>query len=293
MNESDPTVVQLLKEINQSPDLRQGLIGELESHFANRCVLVYFTSFNQPVIIENADADMIEGILQKCDLSGGLSMVINSPGGDALAAERIINVCRSYSGGDFEVIVPKMAKSAATMICLGANRIWMSQTSELGPIDPQVFREEQRVTSAHSIITSYEELLQQAVYTTQGNIDPYLQQLARYDATEIKDLRTAQQLAVSIAVDALQKSMMQGMSEAEVRDRIKPFIDPSITSSHGRRISLETARDSGLRTEEISLREKRWNLLWELFIRADYYVTIKASKVVETKEHHFETPRVG
>lgn len=73
------------------------------------------------------------------DLSKGLIIMINSPGGDGLAAERIINVCRSYSGtGEYQVIVPGKAKSAATMVCFGASAIYMSPTSELGPVDPQI-----------------------------------------------------------------------------------------------------------------------------------------------------------
>jgi hypothetical protein len=38
----------------------------------------------------------------------------------------------------FEVIVPHMAKSAATLICFGASCIHMGPTAELGPVDPQV-----------------------------------------------------------------------------------------------------------------------------------------------------------
>ena len=40
--------------------------------------------------------------------------------------------------GDFRLVVPDTAKSAATLIGLGATEIVMSTTSELGPIDPQV-----------------------------------------------------------------------------------------------------------------------------------------------------------
>ena len=36
------------------------------------------------------------------------------------------------------MIVPDLAKSAATLMVLGADSILMSDTSELGPIDPQV-----------------------------------------------------------------------------------------------------------------------------------------------------------
>ena len=40
--------------------------------------------------------------------------------------------------GTLRVIVPDYAKSAGTLIALGADRIVMGETSELGPIDPQI-----------------------------------------------------------------------------------------------------------------------------------------------------------
>ena len=88
-------------------------------------------------MIDDSDSTMIEEVLRNLDLSNGLALIINSPGGDGLAAERIINVCRKYSKtNEFWAIVSDKAKSAATMVCFGASKILMSETSELGPIDP-------------------------------------------------------------------------------------------------------------------------------------------------------------
>jgi ClpP class serine protease len=127
-------------------------------------------------------------------------LLLNCPGGDALAAERIVNICRSFSkDGKFSVIVPKMAKSAATMVCLGAQSIDMSKTSELGPIDPQIKVSEGVYYAAHEIIESYNDLIRKA-NTTKGKVDPYLQQLYRFDATQIRWIRSAQDLSKSIAV---------------------------------------------------------------------------------------------
>jgi hypothetical protein len=47
-------------------------------------------------------------------------------------------LCQQYCKGSFTVIVPYYAKSAATIIALGADKIFMGPTSELGPIDPQL-----------------------------------------------------------------------------------------------------------------------------------------------------------
>jgi hypothetical protein len=287
----DPIVLKLLGEVDQAPWVRGSLIARLEEHFDRRCVLVFFTSFVQPVILENEDADIIESVLQKADLKNGLILFINSPGGDGLAAERIINICRAYARGDFEVIVPRMAKSAATMICFGSRKIWMSQTSELGSVDTQVLRGN-KLLSVYNITKSYEALLRAAVETT-GNVEPYLQQLARYDASEVEDLRAAQQLSESIAINALQTGMMRGASAEEIRTKIRPFIDPEVTLAHGRRIGIDLARRCGLTVSEIPLQGDAWPLVWELYIRTDWYVTNQCSKLVQTKDNCVEMPSVS
>ena len=178
-------------EEHQGPETRQPYYEKIERELGAPVIAV-FTSFVYPVMINDSDADMLQGILQKTDLSKGFYLLLSSPGGDGLAAERIINICRSYSDTDeFRVIVPSKAKSAATMICLGASEILMSKTSELGPIDPQIVIGD-KLFSVFNIIKSYEELFYGAVNNKEGNLQPYLQQLANYNAMEIEPYRLKQ-----------------------------------------------------------------------------------------------------
>jgi hypothetical protein len=82
------------------------------------------------------DAPALEDCMRVCEgLTGDL--MINSPGGDANAAEKLLKMCRFRFTKKFNVIVP-YAKSAGTLVALGADRIFMSYLSELGPVDPQV-----------------------------------------------------------------------------------------------------------------------------------------------------------
>ncbi|CAI8014650.1 Uncharacterized protein mlr3804 [Geodia barretti] len=142
-----------------------------------------------PVALGDEDVEMVEGLLRTLNLSNGIAIVINSPGGSGLAAERMINLLRSYSGtGEYWAIVPGKAKSAATMVCLGASKILMGPASELGPVDPQQLVRGKFV-SVHHIIDSYHKLFRGAV-KAKGNLEPYLQQLSNYDAREIVSLET-------------------------------------------------------------------------------------------------------
>ena len=67
-----------------------------------------------------------------------LDVVINSPGGSMDAAYLAAEILRSHSER-IRACVPFCAKSAATLLCLGADEIWMDELADLGPLDPQVY----------------------------------------------------------------------------------------------------------------------------------------------------------
>jgi membrane-bound ClpP family serine protease len=58
-------------------------------------------------------------------------------GGSVEAGYLISKACKKKSL-NFIVAIPRFAKSAATLIALGADEIHMGIISEMGPIDPQV-----------------------------------------------------------------------------------------------------------------------------------------------------------
>lgn len=65
-------------------------------------------------------------------------MILLSDGGKIEPAYLISKTCKRLSKNKFVISVPRKAKSAATLICLGADEIHMGLLSELGPIDPQI-----------------------------------------------------------------------------------------------------------------------------------------------------------
>lgn len=66
-----------------------------------------------------------------------LDLLIHSPGGFPEATESIVETIRSRFS-DVRVLVPSFAKSAATMMAMSANEIYLGRDAELGPIDPQM-----------------------------------------------------------------------------------------------------------------------------------------------------------
>jgi len=283
-----PIYSQVLNEQNQGHDTRRKLFIDLESELGGVPVVSFATSFRFNVMIEDTDVEMIEGLLQKIELKKGLALLINSPGGLGLAAERIINICRSYSGTrEFIAIVPGKAKSAATMICMGASKIYMSNTSELGPIDPQIPIKEGTVTVAlWNVVQSYKDLFKRAVLE-KGNLQPYLQQLENYDEREIKQFEAGLELAEDVAIRALKSGMMKAQSKGDIKKKIKVFLTPEKTKSHGRSIFFEEAKKCGLNIELMDLKSKIWQLAYELCVRTHNFTVTRASKCVENKDFSF------
>lgn len=67
-----------------------------------------------------------------------LVFLLNTPGGSAEAAEKMVEVIRHHYKEVF-FVVPDCALSAGTILCMSGDRIYMDYSSSLGPIDPQVW----------------------------------------------------------------------------------------------------------------------------------------------------------
>lgn len=102
-----------------------------------------FDKYNVIILYDNGklikqDADRIYSAVNDFDKKKPLLLILFSGGGYPASAYLIGKLCREYSEGNFIISVPRMAKSAATLLCCAANEIHMGSLSELGPIDPQI-----------------------------------------------------------------------------------------------------------------------------------------------------------
>lgn len=288
MNKTKLVLQKVKEEQFQGHSTRKDLYSKIEKEL-NLPIISFFTSFIYPVMIENSDADMLEGILHKSSLKEGFILLLSSPGGSGLAAERIIKVCRELSGNiGYQVIVPSKAKSAATMIFLGANKIIMGSTSELGPIDPQISLVENDVPkkfSVYNIVKSYNQLFKEAV-KTKGNLQPYIQQLERYDSREIEEYKNALALSGDIAIKALKTGMLNGVTEIKIKKSIKDFLSPEKVKVHARSIYAEEAKKCGLNIEIKDIKSNLWQIIYELYVRLDNCVsTNNVVKCIESKDY--------
>ena len=65
--DSGPVIGRVLKEQSQAYETREHIFASLEREL-RKPVVSFFTSFRHPVMIDDSDSDMLEGVLQKMDL---------------------------------------------------------------------------------------------------------------------------------------------------------------------------------------------------------------------------------
>lgn len=82
-------------------------------------------------------SDRVYKAASKAPKEKDILLIVHSPGGSIESGYLIAKTCKRLSKEHFVVAVPRKAKSAATLLALGADQIHMGLLSQLGPIDPQ------------------------------------------------------------------------------------------------------------------------------------------------------------
>ncbi len=85
-----------------------------------------------------SDSDKIYTAVNNFKNNKPLLLILFSSGGEPGSAYLIGKLCQEFCNGTFVVVVPRHAKSAATLLACAATEIHMGNLSELGPIDPQI-----------------------------------------------------------------------------------------------------------------------------------------------------------
>jgi hypothetical protein len=274
-------IFDLLDEISNATFVHIRLIKRYQQEYGRKLV-IYIAFFPHPGgIITNEDSETIENVLRSCDMSGfeGLDLMLHSPGGLPQAAGDIIRVCRTYAPS-FRVIVPNMAMSAATVLAMGSDKIVMSDTSKLGPIDPQMVyqtKEGTFVRAANSFIQAFGSLVNEANQLAGANrpIAAHLHLLTKQDPSWIIECVRARNATTDLAFRVLKDSMLKGKSDDEVRGVVKSFLDIGDQSSHGRTINPNEAKQMGLDIEQVDRNSEYWKLAWELYVRCERYTRDK------------------
>lgn len=204
-----------------------------------------------------------------------LMLMLNSPGGLPDVAEKILELCRSNCL-QFKIVVPVYAKSAATLLCFGSDQIIMSDTSELGPIDPQMVRQDVatgriQVLPAHAYIDSYEEIVRKI--NTRGKLLPAdIPILNNIDIAFINRCKKAVEHSRTLAEKWLAKYMFKGGNNKKAKGIAKYFARDKGLLSHAKVITWKEAKEKGLNIDYLPREDNLWKLIWELYIRSELFL---------------------
>jgi len=288
---AESEVGDIIPEIaREAEQRRRELIGSIQ-HKTKRHVLNYFAPMNAAPgsIMFFHDIMNLTRVMVKCDGLKGVDLILNSPGGQPEVAEKIVSTLRHFYDDNLRVIVPEYAKSAATIVCLGADEIVMGFCSELGPIDPQMpYRDEKgNVTSyrsAHAIIESVDSYVRSAhdAIKEQKPFLAYVRLLDFHpDLTFVEECRLAARLAEEIAKRLLSAKMLHTQAE-KAQQAAQALSRADRLFSHGRAIDYRYAQaELGLKINYLQPDDALWKDIWQLHIRS---VLAGGVKLIESSE---------
>ena len=123
---------------NLIEELEKQLSKEIKVLSKNRKSQCYSLLLNNisisPELVDKT-FDRLYGDYSGCDK---LDVIVDSSGGDIDAAYNLAQLFRRYGKERLTFIIPRWAKSAATLLVCAGDEILMTPIAELGPIDPQI-----------------------------------------------------------------------------------------------------------------------------------------------------------
>lgn len=277
--EEDNSYTSILKEHNVSHSQREKRIELLKQlskpEFNNgqkkNGVIVHLSD----VALSSDDVPALVNMLLKIGDVDTLNLILQSPGGDGTIVERFVSLCRMQCR-KFRVIIPHQAKSAATLISLGADDIIMGPPSELGPIDAQVLVVSggiRRYVSAQSFIDARNGLLLQYkdLKAKNEDITPTLQMLASLDLPFTAHCESLMAFGQDVARKLLSEHLMKQKRDKKrkINKIVRELSSVKRFKVHGRQIDgIEAKREFGLNVKLLGLNDKHWKIIWEYYNRA-------------------------
>lgn len=255
--------------IEAKEDAIKKKIEEIEIQ-TNRKLIVYLTNIQIPfAMITRNDVFGFEDVLNSISHNKKGNLLLNSPGGEPNAAEKILIMCKRHFKEEFRTIIPDFAKSAATLISLGSDKILMGYSAELGPIDPQLQLIPNRPPIPAQAVLSGIEYIRKRI-KTEKNPDPLGMYIPLLDKIR-PELITICDDSIKHAKKLTQKYLSEGMlknnkNQAEKVARL--LCEGKEYKSHGKVIDYEEAKNIlKLNVELIDKDSSLWKSIWDLYCR--------------------------
>jgi hypothetical protein len=221
-------------------------ISKIEE-FLKSDVLLYYGPIDDGLVIS---VDKLINELHKENRYNKLTVILTTPGGSAIAAERYVNIFRAfYTEVDF--LIPDYAYSAGTILSLSGDNILMDYLSVLGPIDPQVRNKEGHWVPALGYLDKIYDLLEKAQKGEISQAEFII--LKDFDLAELRAYEQAKELTIDLLERWLVKykfknwkkkeksgaSVTKEMKKERAQEIAKKLSDNNLWKSHGRPINMD------------------------------------------------------
>lgn len=201
-----------------------------------------------------------------------VALFLISNGGDTAVPWRIISMIREIAS-EFNVLVPYNAMSAATMIALGADNIYMGPKGELGPIDPTVSQHpflpkegNQAVPVSVEDVTSYIAFVKEKYgITHEDELIHSLTSLTQHIKPLGLGLLNRQHSYIRLVGERLLTSRNSSYSDEKIKKVLSSLIEE--VTFHGHGISRDEAENQlGLHIGKLnSKQEQLEDAMWDLY----------------------------
>jgi ATP-dependent protease ClpP protease subunit len=208
---------------------------------------------------------LFEELIYDADPDQDLHLMLVTPGGDGETAVRLARSAQARCK-EFTVVVPDQAKSAGTILALGAHRILMGPVSDLGPIDPQIQTANGTLVSAKDIIAAVDEATER-VQAAPETYALHASLLADVTALMVQQARAALGRTDDLLEEALKAN--GDRSSKEVASLRASLAEPLISGakSHGAIFGIDEALAAGLPAEAADTASVQWQLVWRLWAK--------------------------
>ena len=254
-----PTKTPMYKAIHAPRYHRQALMKSIEDEWC--CRLICYVSGKAATIDRDDIVGFVE-MLHNIEPETNIDLLLHTRGGDVDAAEKMLTLVQATVGaGKFRVIIPDFAKSAGTLMLLGADTLIMSDSSELGTIDPQIWsHDENGKEICHSVLSYLDAFTIYSEALKKNPDDPVARaMLNKLDPTTLRNFEAIRDRDRNFAEDQLKR---KGRNFSQIAGAL---MDTTRWPSHGQMIKWQDVKDLGLPVEYLPPRSKRWQAYWQLY----------------------------
>jgi Serine dehydrogenase proteinase len=254
-----PSKTPMYKAIHAPRYQRQALMREIEQK-SNSQLICYVSG--KAAAIDRDDVVGFAEVLHNIAPDSNVDLLLHTRGGDVDAAEKMITLVQATVGaGQLQIIIPDFAKSAGTLMALAADVLIMSDSSELGTIDPQIWsRDDNGKENCHSVLSYLDAFKIHSDALKKDPDDPVARQmLNKLDPTNLRNFEAIRDRARNFAEDQLKR---KGRNFSQIAGVL---MDTTRWPSHGQMIKWQDVKALGLPVEYLPARSERWQEYWQLY----------------------------